>query len=55
MVQIIFCGKYEEFHEKFGIKNLHDENNINSDHENKYNEEEKNVRRFMRKYSAVKE
>ena len=53
--KIIFCGKYEEFHEKFGIKNLHEENNINSDHENKYNEEEKNVRRFMRKYSAVKD
>jgi ABC-type multidrug transport system fused ATPase/permease subunit len=52
--KIIFCGKYEEFHEKFGIKNLHD-NNIDSDHENKYNEEEKNVRRFIRKYSAMKE
>ena len=53
--KIIFCGKYEEFHEKFGIKNLYNKNSLDNDHENKYNEEEKNVRRFIRKYSAMKD
>ena len=49
--KIIFLGKYEDFHEKFGIKNI--ENNINDN--NKYNEEEKKVRKFIRKYSGFDE
>ena len=52
---IIFSGKYQEFNEKFGIKNLNDISKIEYDDENKYNEEEKKVRRFIRKYSVVKE
>ena len=51
---IIFSGGYTEFNEKFGIKNLNENNKIYED-ENKYNEEEKNVRRFIRKYSMVKD
>ena len=46
--KIIFSGKYQDFQEKFGIKNL--ENNLKDN--NKYNEEEKNVRKFIRKYSG---
>ena len=52
---IIFSGKYQEFNEKFGIKNLNENSNIENEEENKYNEEEKNVRRFMRKYSMAKD
>ena len=50
--KIIFCGKYKEFNERFGIKNLNNKNKINDEEENKYNEEEKKVRHFMRKYST---
>ena len=50
--KIIFCGKYKEFNERFGIKNLNNKNRINDEEENKYNEEEKKVRHFMRKYST---
>ena len=53
--KIIFCGRYKEFNDKFGIKDLNNKNNLDGDNENKYNEEEKNVRRFIRKYSAVDE
>ena len=54
--KIIFSGNYQEFHEKFGIKNLSNSiQSINSEEEDKYNEEEKNVRRFMRKYSMAKD
>ena len=45
--KIIFYGNYKEFNEKFGIKNLDE----NEDEKNNYNEEEKNVRKFIRKYS----
>ena len=49
--KIIFSGNYEEFNGKFGIKNLNENNND----ENNYNEEEKSVRKFIRKYSSVNE
>ena len=52
--KIIFCGKYQEFHEKFDIQNLRNVN-LESEDDNKFNEEEKKVRRFMRKYSEIKE
>ena len=47
--KIIFSGNYDEFNDKFGTKNL-----IESDNdENKYNEQEKSVRKFIRKYSFM--
>ena len=46
--KIIFSGNYKEFNDKFGIKNL-----IDNDNENEYNEEEKNVRNYIRKYSLM--
>ena len=47
--KIIFNGNYKEFHEKFGLKNI-----VNNDlDENQYNEEEKSVIKFIRKYSDV--
>ena len=52
---IIFSGKYQDFNEKFGIKNLYDHDKIEYDDESKYNEEEKKVRLFIRKYSMVKD
>ena len=45
--KIIFCGNYKSFQEKFGINNLSED----EDDKNKYNEEEKNVRKFIRKHS----
>ena len=49
--KIIFNGDFKEFNEKFGLKNL-----VESDiEEGKYNEEEKKVRKFIRKYSNVNE
>ena len=48
--KIIFNGNYKEFNQKFGIKNLPE----NEDENNRYNEEEKNVRKFIRKYSLSK-
>ena len=51
----IFCGNYQEFHEKFGINDLNKKSSIDSEQDHQYNEEEKNVRRFIRKYSAIKE
>ena len=50
--KIIFNGNYKEFNEKFGTKNLTDNSDIE---ENKYNEEEKSVRKFIRKYSNINE
>lgn len=38
--KIIFCGKYQEFHEKFDIQNLRNVN-LESEDDNKFNEEEK--------------
>ena len=49
--KIIYYGNYKEFNQKFGIKNLEE----NEDENNKYNEDEKNVRKFIRKYSLSKE
>ena len=49
--KIIFYGNYKEFSQKFGIKNLAE----NEDEKNQYNEEEKNVRKFIRKHSSSKE
>ena len=47
--KIIFCGNYEEFNKKFGTKDLLD----NNGDDNNYNEEEQNVRKFIRKYSSL--
>ena len=44
--RIIFNGNYKEFNDKFGIKDL-------NDNDNEYNEEEKKVRTYIRKYSSM--
>ena len=46
--KIIFNGNYKEFNDKFGTKDL-------KDNDNKYDEEEKSVRKFIRKYSSMNE
>ena len=49
--KIIFCGNFKEFNDKFGIKNLTEDENDDY----KYNEEEINVRKFIRKHSFANE
>ena len=48
--KIIFSGNYKEFNDKFGTKNL-----VDFDNENKYDEQEKSVRNYIRKYSSMKD
>ena len=47
--KIIFSGNYKEFNDKFGIANL----SKNENDDNEYDEEGKNIRKFIRKYSHI--
>ena len=49
--KIIFTGNYKEFNDKYGISSL----NKNENDDNKYDEEGKSVRKFIRKYSHISE
>ena len=48
--KIVFSGKYEEFKETFGIKNVLGNSDLE---ENNFNEEKRDVIKFIRKYSNV--